>query len=821
MCYDAEMKYFKNFSRREWVIFGLSVALVGFGAILLWLTTIPLPNFDQVDNRLISESTKIYDRTGKVLLYDIHKDVKRRVVAFADIAADLKNATVAIEDSEFYQHHGLKPTAMLRALLVDLVSGQLHQGGSTITQQVIKNTLLTKEKTWVRKLKELVLAPKLEKVKTKEEILTIYLNENPYGGNIYGIEEAAQTYFHKKASELTLAESAYLAALPQAPTYYSPYGSNRAALDARKNLVLSRMAELGFITAEAKELAQKTEVSFFPLSDSSIKAPHFVQYIREQLEEKYGAEALLTEGFNVTTTLDWDLQQKAEAVVKKYVATNITNFNAHNAGLIAINPKTGELLTMVGSADYFDTAADGNFNVTLAHRQPGSAFKPFAYAQAFNKGFTPETALFDVPTQFDTNCATNPAKCYTPGNYDDKFRGPLTMREALAQSINIPSIKTLYLAGIPDTIKLAKNMGITTLTDPTRYGLTLVLGGGEVTLLDLTSAYGVFANDGLRQAPFSISTITNPAGEILYTAPPAAPERVLPEQSARLVSDILSDNVARTPLYGPTSALYFGSRPVAAKTGTTNDYRDTWIVGYTPSLAVGAWAGNNDNSAMEKKVAGLIVAPLWRAFMDQALAGQPIERFTPPLPTDPSLPPVYRGFWQGGQSYFIDKLSGKLATADTPPELKEERVEISIHSILYWLGRTNDPQYELWEGPVEQWALGQNLNNLWGPAPAATDDLHTPQNKPTISLISPDPKTSYDANQSLTISVNYRGKFAFGELRAFLNDTYLGTANQAPFQISFVPREAGAVVGGNNTLRLVAYDLVRNQTELTSPLLIK
>ena len=673
------------------------ILILGFvctGALSLWLSSLTIPDLGSFETRKVMQSTKIYDRTGEILLYDVHENVRRTVISIDDMSRNIKNAAVAIEDAEFYQHDGIRPLAFLRAILVNLKEGGLSQGGSTITQQVVKNTLLTSDKQISRKLKEWVLAIKLEKKLTKEQILEIYLNESPYGGNLYGIEEASQAFLGKSASDLTIAESAYLAALPQAPTYYSPYGDHTEELDDRKNLVLERMLEKNFITAEEYASAKDEEVLFAPRPETGIKAPHFVFYVLAQIEEKYGRRAVEEDGLRITTTLDWTLEQKGEAIVNEYALSNAERYNAENAGLVAIDPKTGQILTMVGSRDYFDTAIDGNFNLAVAKRQPGSAFKPFVYATAFKVGYTPDTIVFDVETQFSTTCSsqnfTSDGGCYSPGNYDDIFRGPVTLRNALAQSINVPAVKVLYLVGINNALRTARDMGIETLTDPGRYGLTLVLGGGEVTLLDITSAYSVFANDGVRNPYTAILKIENALGETLYEFEPKS-ARVIPANAVREVSDILSDNVARTPLYGANSLLYFGGRDVAVKTGTTNDYRDAWTIGYTPNIAVGAWAGNNDNRSMEKKISGLIITPLWRAFMDEAVKTFNQESFVPPLPPDPkTLKPVLKGVVERGSDGMV-------------------------HSILYWLEKENpngpppqnpknDGQFRLWEYGVSLWS---------------------------------------------------------------------------------------------------------------------
>src|SRR3989344_2651182 len=371
----------------------VALALLGAGIVIFWLFTLKLPDFKALDARLVAESTKIYDRTGKVLLYSVQERVRRQVIPLGDISRDVKNASVAIEDDQFYNHYGIQPGAILRAVFTNLRSGSYRQGGSTITQQVVKNSLLTNDKTISRKLKEWVLAVKLEQTMSKDEILGWYLNEIPYGGNVYGIEEAAQAFFDTSAKDLTLAEAAYLAAIPKAPTFYSPYGPNRAKLEERKNLVLERMRALNFITESEYAQAKTERVTFKLTADNSLRAPHFVMWVRSYLEEQYGVETIRNRGFRIITTLDWGLQQKAEAAIAHYAESNEKNFNAKNAGLVAIDPTTGQVLAMVGSRDYFDQKNDGNFNVTLAHRQPGSSFKPFVYATAFAKGYTPETML--------------------------------------------------------------------------------------------------------------------------------------------------------------------------------------------------------------------------------------------------------------------------------------------------------------------------------------------------------------------------------------------------------------------------------------------
>jgi len=711
---------YKRHGLRKIGIFLVACFFIMGGITLIWVSTFQIPTLETIESRKISQSTKIYDNTGKILLYDVFQNKKRTVVPFEDISQYVKDATLSIEDKDFYTHNGVKILSIIRALFVDITTLSFTQGGSTVTQQVVKNSILTGDKSLfggpARKIKELVLALKLENILSKDEILSMYLNEIPYGGNMYGVEEASKSFYGKSASNLTIAESAYLAALTQAPTFYSPYGKNVEKLNERKDLVLDEMLSDKRITKEQFAIAQAEKVIFLPRSNRGIKAPHFVMFIVEYLKSKYGQDVLEQGGLKVTTTLNYELQAKAEEIAKKYAEINTKSFNGTNDAFVAINPKTGGILTMVGSRDYFDKEIDGNFNVTTARRQPGSTFKPFVYAQAFIKGYTPETVLFDTETQFASNCApentTSDNGCYSPGNYDNKFRGPMTLRNALAQSINVPAVKTLYLAGVKDSIELATSMGITSLGSANTYGLTLVLGGGEVSLLDMTSAFGVFATEGTRNAYTGILEVTDTKGVVLEKIT-LNPNQVLDPEVARKISDILTDNIARTPLYGANSNVYFGGRDVAVKTGTTNNYKDAWIIGYTPSVVVGTWAGNNNNTPMAKKVSGLIVAPMWRVFMNEVLKTVPNENFTKPqVENSYDLKPVLRGKWQGGISNITQN---PIIDPNVPYESLTETLSGGVHSILYWVNKNDprgvppinsgdDPQFTNWEYGVRRWA---------------------------------------------------------------------------------------------------------------------
>jgi len=704
-----------------------------------------LPNPEQITERRMVESTKIYDRTGKILLYDVHGEEKRTVIPFEEIPQQAKDATLVIEDDNFYHHFGLDWKGILRAAWANFRGQKIAQGGSTITQQFIKNAILTSERTFTRKIKEAILAIEMEIKYSKDEIFDFYLNQVPYGSNAYGIEAAAQTFFNKNAKDLILAENALLAALPKAPSYYSPYGSHFNELKARQEYVLERMNKFGYITEEELNEAKKEELEFNPAA-SGIKAPHFVMYVQEYLEEKYGN--MEKAGLKVYTTLDWELQQIAEETIAEGVKQNIKNFNAHNAALVSIDPKTGQILAMVGSKNYWDKPSpsgcvpggsipgktclfEPNVNVTTRARQPGSSFKPFAYATAFQKGFTPDAMIFDLETEF----AVEGAESYRPRNYDGRFRGPVSFRQALAQSLNVPSVKVLYLAGVSETINLAQDMGIETLKDRSRFGLSLVLGGGEVKLLEISAAFSVFATEGIKHPLTSILRIEDNNGEILEEYKHKS-KKVLEPQITRLISDLLSDEATRAPMFGSKSKLYLGERPVAAKTGTTQEYRDGWTIGYTPSLVAGVWAGNNDNTSMREGAGIYVAAPIWNEFMKKAYEikkgekekqeelenyfdlPEEIEEFTSPEPIETNKD-VLNGKYIKEVKVYINKETGKLATNSTPPELLEEKTYYQVHCILYYLNKNkpqgsgngkNDSQFTNWESSVQRWANSMGYN---------------------------------------------------------------------------------------------------------------
>lgn len=808
-------------SKRKRLAFQVSRAILFIGAIFLllgsfstiWAITLPVPDFETFFTKQIAEqSMKIYDRTGQILLYDV-KGVRRTPVIFKTIPQVVKNATLAIEDAGFYQHQGIQPTSIARAFLVNLVSGKVEQGGSTITQQVVKNSLLTRDKTITRKIKEVVLSIKLEKNMTKDEILNVYLNQSPYGGNIYGVQEAAKAYFHKDIDQVTLAEAAYLASLPQAPNYYSPYGANKDKLEQRKNLVLSRMLGVKFITKAQYDKAMKERVIFYEKINQGIKAPHFSLWLKDALAERYGLDNIENNNFKVISTIDWNLQQKIEELARKYGDENEAKFKATNNSIVVIDPKTGQILAFTGSRDYFNQAIQGNFNVATAYRQPGSSFKPFVYAAAFNKGYTDETVLFDLKTEFNTNCSpqgkpiTAGAVCYSPVNYDGKYLGPITLREALGQSRNIPAVKLLYLAGINDALDLAKKMGITSLTDKNRYGLTLVLGGGEVSLLEMTGAYGTFATDGIRHATVGVLKIDGPNNEVLEEYKDKS-EIVLPVNTARIITDILSDDVARTPAYGSHSALWFSNRQVAVKTGTTNDYKDAWVIGYTPNIVVGTWAGNSNNSPMEKKVAGLILTPLWHAVMQECINITPDEKFIPPSINYSGLKPVLRGYWQGGETKIVNG---------------QEMLTINVHSILYWLDKNNplgtslininDPQLKLWEYPIQNW-LKTKPQRLGGEMIMGQQNTDQTRLLNQIGILSPTNDGNYPLQGDIKISLLLPSSLSITQVDYFIDNNKIVSTRISPFDLAFNPEESG-ISAGKHEFKAVIYDQTGNSTTKT------
>lgn len=729
------------------------MALAGAAAfaVMFFMVTRDLPTQEQIANPPVTESTKIYDRTGTVLLYEVSGGQKRTYVGFDEIPQSLKDTTLAIEDSNFYNQGAFSVRGILRSLWHDVTNpGGALRGGSTITQQLARNAFLSLEQTLTRKLKELIVAIEIDRQYTKDKVLELYLNAIPYGPTIYGVEGASQAYFSKPVKDLTLAQSAILAAIPKAPSFYHPWGNNKDALIQRQRLVLQRTYDTGRINKEQLDAALAEPVVFSQPTGRGFKAPHFVTAVEDYLTQRYGEDILRTGGLRVVTTLDWNLQQLGERVVAEGAARNEKLYGGSNASLVAEDARTGQILAMVGSRDYFDKKIDGQFNVaTQGLRQPGSTLKPFVYMNAFMKGYTPETILFDVATEFSGNSACplvptaedfrkNDTRCFHPQDYEGAGVGPVSIRKSLAQSINITAVKALYLTGLRSSVGLMQSVGLTTLDDPEKYGLSLVLGGGAVHLIDLARAYSVLAQDGILREQSMVLEVRDKNKNVLEQYQNRE-KRVVDANYVRTVTDILSDVDARSGLFHSSLGLtVFPGYDVALKTGTSNDYRDAWTMGYTPSLVVGVWAGNNEaNKPMHRQGSSILAAlPMWNAFMKEALKTQPPQSFVEPDPL-PANKPIFAGqYIQDGQ----------------------------VHSILYHVDRADptgpppsnpwdDPQFARWEASVQVWAAanqhviaaasGMNASST-DPNASSTDPNASSTQPSTSTLPFPTPQVLYE-----------------------------------------------------------------------------
>ncbi|MBI4059170.1 transglycosylase domain-containing protein [Candidatus Microgenomates bacterium] len=629
--------------KRRTKVVGVALAGAFLLSFLFWWTILrDLPNPEDLVAKPRPLTTHILDRNGK-LLFKIYRNQNRTNLNLAEIPNNLQQATIAIEDAEFYSHPGFSLRGIVRSAQRNIARGELT-GGSTITQQLVKNALLSPEKTWGRKFKEIILAVFTEFKFTKKEILTMYLNEVSYGGAAYGVEEAAQLYFGKSARDLDLAQSTLLAGLPAAPTKFSPFGSDPDLARSRQKLVLDRMVQEGYISTNQAQTAENEPLTF-ALNVQEIRAPHFVMYVRQLLAEKYGERLVEEGGLTVTTTLDLDLQEKAQKIVSLEVG-RLANLRVGNGAAMVTSPASGEILAMVGSTDYFNVKKSGNFNVTTASRQPGSSIKPVNYSYALAHGYTPATILQDTPVSYPQAGQTP----YTPHNYDSKFRGNVTLRTALGSSLNVPAVKVLNSYGVVKMIEQGKKLGITTWDDPSRFGLSLTLGGGEVKMVDMAVVFGTLANYGQKVALNPILKITDSNGRVLeenkcqnnfqftisnfqFIIPKALAaqspddnfacddEQVLDPRIAFLITSILSDNNARLPVFGPRSLLVIPNHSeVAVKTGTTQNLRDNWAIGYTQNYVVLAWVGNNDNTPMSHVASGISGAtPIWHNIMAELL----------------------------------------------------------------------------------------------------------------------------------------------------------------------------------------------------------
>ncbi len=621
----------------------------------LWLRALPNPMLLTV--RDIDVATKIFDRNG-ALLYEIYADQNRTPLKLADIPKDVVRATIAIEDQNFYTHQGFSVRGIARAVRETLVSGKI-QGGSTITQQLIKSALLTPEVTITRKIKEIILAFWAERMYSKDQILEMYLNQVPYGGTAWGIESASQTYFGQSARTLTLAQAALLAGLPAAPSDYSPFGNHVDRAFTRQSEVLRRMVEDRYITESQMREALTQQIHFIE-PRIGIRAPHFVMYVKDLLEKRFGPRLVQRGGLRIKTSLDLSMQERIEDIVSNQIS-RLASLRVGNGAALVTDPKTGGILAMVGSRDYFDSTREGNVNVTVALRQPGSSIKVVTYAAALEKGLTAASILDDSAIVYPQ--IGGPA--YAPVNYDGKFHGFVPLRYALGNSYNIPAVKTIASIGVPAVIEKGRAMGVTSWIDESRYGLALTLGGGEVTMLDMAKVFGTLANLGTKTELMPILEVSDYTGKVFErNTPKKQPNAVKPEV-AWILGNILSDNLARQSAFGPSSLLVIPDKTVSVKTGTSNDKRDNWTIGYTPSFVVTVWVGNNNNTPMDPYLTSGVTgaAPIWHAIMGEILSGKPDE--TLPKPEGVVSVPCY----YGRPEYFVkgtEPIRGQCAPLPTP-----------------------------------------------------------------------------------------------------------------------------------------------------------
>ncbi len=819
-------------------------------AAAIALLSIGLPDVRDLDKLAVAQSTTIYDREGNILYVKFGEE-NREYKKLNQISPNLVKATIAIEDDQFYNHPGFDLFGFVRAAFHNITGGS-QQGGSTITQQYIKLTFLSSEKSYIRKIKELILAVRLEEAFDKDTILEKYLNKIPYGNNAFGVEKAAQNYYNKSAKDLTLGESAILAAIPQAPSYYNPYGPNKYSrlsksldpeqlanrnidnqsdlgsdevktgligqyvdvgndkkvyLQGRSDLVLRRMVETSVISEEEKDQALEEIHSLdFTPTKQDIKAPHFVlEYVIQQLEEKYGKDLLEQGGLKVYTTLDPKLQEYAEQAIESRSKNYQEKYNVKNAALIAMNPQNGQILAMVGSRDYFDKEIDGKTNIVTSYRQPGSSFKPIVYAAAFLNRYSPASVIFDAPTPFGSSW---------PKNFDGKFQGPITLRKALGQSRNIPAIKAYFLAGEQEQIQpLAKKLGVDFMDENATYGYPMALGAGEVTLLSLTNAFGTFANGGLHYAPVSILRVENAQGEVLEEWQDQKGEEALDPQIAYLVTSVLSD---RSVNVGPN--LNVEGQINAAKTGTSNrkvgsQYlpHDLLTLGYTTQLVTGVWAGNNDDrkdGALNFSADGYnVAAPIFKEFMEKSLASAPAEDF--PIP-------------EGIKQETVSKYSGKLVSDLTPTDQQitdffasfsvpteiddsysgtpdftateslnanpcsagqaQKRNQVVLHDI--------DPTREIWEKAAQDW-LKENSSILADQTGSVSCETVPTDDQPTVRFKNLQ-EGDYVGEKNLTVEIQTTGKNKIVQAAYYLNNTLQYKQDSAPFSGNVrLPRNAG------------------------------
>ncbi len=716
---------------------GALSCLLLIAAVFAWFAK-DLPSPNKINALASAQTTKLYDRTGEHLLVEVYGDKNRSLIEFNQMPQCIKDATVSLEDKDFYSQGAFSPKGLARAFTGIIFKDPTKGGGSTITQQYVKNALLTGERSYSRKIKELILSIEIEQLYKKDDILKLYLNEIPYGSTAYGVQAGSKQFFGVDAKDLTLSQCAMLASLPQAPTYYSPYGNHKEALLAKKDKVLDLMVEQKKITQAQADEAKKVDVlaQLKPYNPyANVTAPHFVQYVRELLEDQFGVKRVNEGGLKVITSLDYDKQKQAEDAVASNMASVQAN-GGSNAALTAADPKNGEVLAMVGSYDY-NNPDFGSYNVAVARRQPGSSIKPIVYSNLFKKNWGPGSTFYDVQTDFGGG--------YKPQNYTKRFYGVQSARTALASSLNIPAVKALYIGGQTEFLGTAKDMGITTFDRNTdEYGLSLALGAGEVKMVDMANAFSVLANNGQKHDQVYWLKITDPSGKTIddNTGDNNKSKQVLDPQITSEITSIMTDNAARCSLgaFSCNNPLTLPNRPVAAKTGTSEDYKDAWTMGYTPSIVTAVWAGNNDNKPMTQ-AASIVSAPIWNKFMRAVTDNTPVEQFvqdprlkqvtldantgkTPTATSKKTRTDIFSSWYNlskadGDQKGVIDTVSGKLATECTPEAAKQEVTGNTMNAEI----PTTDPSFNRWNPPVA--ALARSLGySSGGSVPTDKDDVH-------------------------------------------------------------------------------------------------
>ncbi len=863
----------KPWTFKRVIAWGITLIIAGIATgIFLFFTAIAvlsigLPSINNIGTQT-ALTTEIYDRNG-ILLHTIHGEENREYIPYEQISPHLINATIAVEDDQFWQHKGFDMTGIAAAALHETFGIGKKRGGSTITQQYVKNAFLSRERSMIRKIRELILAVRLEQSYDKKKILELYLNQIPYGNNAYGIQKASEMYFNKNASDLTVGESAILASIPQLPTYYNPYGTHKFAtitknftpeelenraiktsadiqndeymagligkdnkidekqklyMPGRSDLVLRRMTEFNYISTEEKNRAWEEiqKIEFVPYK-SLRKAPHFVQEIRDQLEQKYGKEIIERGGLKVYTTLDWKLQELAEKAIEKRGESNQKTYKASNAAALFADPKTGQILAMVGSRDFNNKEIDGMVNVTTSARQPGSSFKPIVYAQAFLRRYTPATVLYDTPLQLGEN---------KPQNYDGTFRGPMSIRAALGQSRNIPAIKAYYLAGEKDPIiELSEKLGITTIDREHDYGYPLAIGAAEVKMIDMVTAYSTFANMGKRPVMTSILKIEDSTGKTIEEWDPESVknwEEALDPEVAYLIDHILSDSTVKV-----SQNLVIPDHTVATKTGTsTNKTKskgvafpmDLWVMGYTPNIVGSVWVGNNRGEPMGGNADGSNVsAPIWKEIMLEYLKDKPDEQFVRPkgikevtistltgllpsenTPTDKLRTELFASFavpTEVESSYVkanIDIRNDLLANEFCPPEFVQSRM-YQIH--------TDPIANEQWKTGLYQWVEGKGAES--GLPPTTISPLcvqEQMQNAPVVSIFSP---SAYQIIEGTTVDmvVKYKAPNGVKDVTYYFDDTPRLVRSSAPFEHGTIKIPKYATPGSTHTLRAVVRDV--------------